>query len=315
MSDPNLSFSDFDKLRRSKGLIFRGEEDWYSKIDRFKDLQPYSQLFGSKEVIFFTKPDLHLFENYNPSYLNKEIQNVAFFKEALRRYPGLLQQLQLSMNGNKTPFIPLLQNAVKSSLEMPSSTSDIVETSSTVFGTNIAYKHKAPAGEEGFDFSLEFEDSKYLEVYTLLKIMDEYAKKKNLITPPNDSYTVNKILHDQFSIYKFILDEDFETIIYYAKYYGVFSKSLPREVFGNLNSDGGISYSVDFHASFVDDWDPQILVDFNDLTSKYFVGYDNIPLYDNELCAINGDWANIAYVEYYPNPDNIKIPLYKLKWR
>ena len=57
---------------------------------------------------------------------------------------------------------------------------------------------------------------------------------------------MNKIIHDQFSIYKFIVDEDMETIIYWGKYYGVYPTSLPRDAFSNSNFQDGLTFSINF---------------------------------------------------------------------
>jgi hypothetical protein len=72
-----------------------------------------------------------------------------------------------------------------------------------------------------------------------------------------------------------------ETIVFFAKYYGVKSMNLPRDVFNNTNFDNGLSYSIDFDAAFVEDSNPQILYDFNALAYPYFSTFsEDIPVFN-----------------------------------
>ena len=198
---------------------------------------------------------------------------------------------------------------------MPDDTCDIIETNSTVYGTTIQYQQATLESEQKFDFSLEFLDTDRLEVYRLLKIWDEYENSKDQISPPNINYTLNKILHDQIAIYKFIVADDGETIIYYAKLYGVFPKNLPRSTFGSLDKNGGLSYNVNFNANFVEDINPLILVDFNNLVQRFIKSSSDVPIYDTSHACINGSWVDMPHVVFQPNPEFGNIGLYKLKWR
>ena len=111
------------------------------------------------------------------------------------------------------------------------------------------------------------------------KAYEEYETLKHHgVIKPSDYYITRKILHDQFSIYKFIVSDDMETIVYYGKMYGVIPKSLPRDVFSSPTFDSGLSYSIDFKAAFYEDMKPDILADFNKLSG---------PLYNSQAYQIN----------------------------
>ena len=143
---------------------------------------------------------------------------------------------------------------------------------------------------------MEFEDTKYLEIYNLVKAYEEYERLKHLglVTPPNidnapsvngrcfSYYIRNKVLHDQFSIYKFIVEDDGETIIYYAKLWGVFFKNVPRDTFSDMKEDGGLTYAIEFEAAFVDDMNPTIITDFNQLVYDYVANTEDLPIYNIE---------------------------------
>ena len=99
------------------------------------------------------------------------------------------------------------------------------------------------------------------------------------------NYVFNKILHDQFGIYKFIVAEDMETIVHYSYFCGCFFSSLPRDSFNDANFDEGIKYGVDIKCAFMEDMNPMILNDFNNLISNFnskFTEDDMVSVYDFE---------------------------------
>lgn len=323
----------------ANGIYNRTDIQWYTKFSRLGIKDPYNAPTGSKEYLFFTKPDLHLVTP-NTAILNPELANQPYFKELVLRYPGVISQLQSSYGYGaniKNPFMTILSNSVQNTLELPAIESDVIETSETIYGTSYNYRGWGHKSDEKLSFSLEFEDTKYLEIYNLVKAYEEYERLKHMgmVTPPNiddvpanadgvcmSYYIRNKILHDQFSIYKFIVDDDGETIIYYAKLWGVFFKNVPRDTFSEMKTEGGLTYAVEFEAAFVDDMNPMILTDFNSLVyDSYYNITEDLPFYNVEKRMIDGSWATIPMIA---KVDTNKVPwngpkdmrhTYKLKWR
>lgn len=315
MAKPTIKQTDFTDLLKASSYYTRSQIELYTKFSRFGYYNPYTPLVRTREYIFFTKPDLHLFNQGNTTELNSEIASEPFFIDALDRYKEVMKQLQISNKENKIPFIPLLSNTVRSRLELPGISSMEVEGPSNIYGDDIPYRWSSEQSDNNHEFSLEFEDSKYLEVYMFFKIYDEYQRKKSrgAITPPDRNYIYNKILHDQFSAYKIIVGEDGETIIFYAKLWGVYPKKVPREAFSDLADEEKLKFSVDFNATFVEDMNPVILSEFNILTNKD-AGGTVLPIYNTSKKMIDGSWASLPYIiKDSKNLDN-KI-VYKLKWR
>lgn len=343
------NLSDMNEILWANGIYNRQDIKWYSKFRRIGSMDPYNAPTGSKEYLFFTKPDLHIMNPYapklnlnpelNPMELNPELSNQPYFIELKERYPDVIAQLQLNNKiGDSGPFMALLSNSVKNTLELPTITSTVVDTPQTIYGTSYNYRGWGFSSDEKIEFSLEFEDTKYLEVYNLIKAYEEYERLKHLglVSPPNITgeptvngrcfsyYIKNKILHDQFSIYKFIVEDDGETIMYYAKLWGVFFKSVPRDAFSDMKADGGLTYAVDFEAAFVEDMNPSILTDFNRLVEPYYNITSELPYYNIEKQMINGQWATMPAIskvkigdlkkDAWNGPSNMKH-IYKLKWR
>lgn len=333
--------NDFGTIFWSNSIYNRKDIEWYTKFNRFGCLDPFNAVSNSKEYLFFTKPDLHICEPGTMT-LNPELANQEYFVELINRYPDVIRQLQRSITyggENHHPFANLLSNSVKNTLDLPEISSDDVDTAATIFGTSITYRGTGWTSDENFDFSLEFEDTRYLEVYHFFKAWEEYERLKavGIVSPPNinnapvddnglsfNSYLENKELHDQIGVYKIVTDEDYETILYYS-YMVVYPKSVPREAFSELQLGNGLRYTVNFHGQFVMDTNPRILVQFNKLiqeTSGILKSGAYIDSYDTKRGAVDGRWALAPWVvrssksntEQWLGPNSMKYD-YKLKWR
>lgn len=56
-----FSESDINNILKSNLVYNRQDLQWYSAFNRFGFLDPYNNLSQSKEYLFFTKPDCHIF--------------------------------------------------------------------------------------------------------------------------------------------------------------------------------------------------------------------------------------------------------------
>lgn len=323
-TNKRLNDDDITRFIQSQGLYSRSDNDVYEKFNRFGVLDPYNQVGTTREYIFITKPDLHIFQDKDPHVINEELSGIPFFKEALIRYPNVLRQLQMSYSGNPSPFINIITNSVKSPMDLSAINADTNDTGATYQGFAMKYREDSFESDFNHSFSLEINDTKFLECYMLFKVWDMYEriKKDGDVTPPDENYIIKRILHDQCAVYKFIVDEDGESIIYYAKGWGVFPKNVPRDVFGNLGENSVLTMSIDFNCTLLRDMDPMILDDFNRLVKqpKWTSGTRVIPIYSNKLDTVHPKMCKIPYVDTYYVQNNIipdfgPGPRYKLKWR
>ena len=256
---------------------------------------PYHQaaISNVREYLFFTKPDLNILKD--DTTLSDAFNYDDFWIHMYKHYRRVIADLSLASETrrqdvieDKNLFIPMLTNFVASNLDLPGVSAETTETSSNIYGTNIQYRKTSLKSDENYDFSLDFIDIPTLDLYHFFKMWDQYTTYKDLgMVGPRDYenpkqseypgylntgyYRQNKVLHDQISIYKFIVNgDDMETILYYAKLTGCFPKSVPREVFGNFKGEGPLMYSIDWHAQFVEDMKPAILKEFNAICRAYF---------------------------------------------
>lgn len=348
-----------NSIYRSNNLYLPREMDLFNRRYRFGVNTAYQALTNCREYLFFTKPDMNIMYRGNDGIiqdrLTEQLKPIPYWNELVVKYPEIISSLQSSYNYNGSidnPFINLLGNMVNSTLTIPSCEADVVDNPVNTYGVGYTYRGSSEKSNNGYQFSLRFKDTKYLPVYNFFKAYDDYEILKHHGTIyPWLWYNRYRILDDQYSIYKFIVDEDCETIIYYAKLYGVYSKNVPRDVFTNTMFDNGLEYDVDFQAAFIEDMNPQILGDFNRLSYNYYKKMnfamdvwnpiydriDNRPAeaaivvlesdgsYDDTIPGIsksdtkdeNGLYENFSYDDVYIHsvknaPGNF---VYKLKWR
>lgn len=309
---------------------------YYDRLARFSVLDPYNKFTYGREYLFFTKPDCHIVEP-NTMTLNPVLAGDPFFIDLLNRFPAVINQLQSSAGSTsyteyaaKSPFMNLLCNSKTSTLELPGMSAGTMDGPTNMWGGTNTYRKDAWVSDENIEFSIEFEDTKNLDIYNLLKAYEMYHRYKmaGYIYPPNlagaktnsdgvyyDTYTAKKELHDVFGIYKIIVDDDYTTILYAAYVYGAYFVNVPRDAFNSVNGVvEGMKYTIDFKAFGVSD-DPTILAQFNTLVANK---YKNDPASGElnivDFIAQNGIAANSVpekFTEYNPrlNTTWAKYPL------
>ena len=279
-----------DDFMNSVGLYSKKDIDEarFTRYSRFgRLLDPQGKLNDCREYLFFTKPDLHITKTgdeaiykisggkssdiiqYGDLVLNPQLGGSPYFRSLLWSHPEVVKQLQreATANTNKDPFCRLLSSSVNSYLDIPGSEASTMDNPSTMLGATYDYLNNSENSDENPTFSLDFLDNKHLDVYHFFRAYSEYhiLRKSGLVTPPSMKYYWYKRLHNVMGIYKFIVAEDMETIVYWAYYWGVYPTSVPRESFSDPLFADGVSLSVSFKAAFVEDMNPLILQQFNEL--------------------------------------------------
>lgn len=306
-----------DGLPLSNAADFRTKA--FTKFSKFGYLDPYGRMPGfTKEVLFFTKPDLHIVNENNKDKLISGLADAPFFMDLLDKYPNVIKELEYNYPGTKSPFMHILHNRVRDTLDLPDISSNDIDISANMYGNDYSYRGSSEPSDDQFTFNLEFEDNKYLDVYMLFRAYEEYERYKKLgLVAPLHRYISRKVLHDQISIYKFTLSDDYTTILHYAKLWGCYPTGLPRSVFGSTDfSSSGLTLSIPWKCAFVEDMNPLIITDFNEAMSDY-ADADKIDLVLDNGRINKTDWADGAYIverRVLPSDENSRY-VYKLEWR
>ena len=313
------------KQFRAAGIYDIKDMRYHDTFYRFRRIDPYFMVEGGFEYLFFTKPDLSLIdegENLTVTATNdtdiygrgsNKMKGGANYVPYLRRlwedgYKRTFADLCASYHGvygDSCPFVRILSNRKTSNMDIPDIVTNELETAQNMYGTRIFYPTSSMKSDEDVEFSIEFEDTQYLEIYHFFKAYDVYRQMKWLgLMSPKQHYIDNKILHDHMSIYKFIVDTDGETLLHWSKATGVYPKSISRSSFSELQDKGGLKITVTFKLSgWFEDMEPAILVDFNQLAGMYGYGgkgdHEHQALWDPEIQAITGEPVNYFYIDSY----------------
>lgn len=315
----NVLTSDAKTAVKRNGLYQAStiNSNMYTKYSKFGYNDPYNRMPNTKEVLFFTKPDLHIMTGTN-DILQSELTNIEFFNNLKTYYPEVIDSLQVS---HCSGTIALLHNRVKDTLDLPDLNSVDIDIATNMHGNNYDYRGSSESSDDGYTFSLEFEDNRHLDVYMLFKAYDEYERLKRLgRVSPDQKYTENKVLHDQIAIYKFTLLDDMMTIAHYAKLWGCYPTSVPRSVFGNGDfGSAGLSLSVQWKSAFVEDMNPLILYEFNQLMKEHIDAVDGgskklLSTYDSNSNRINRTWANGCFVQMESPTTTSTTQVPRLRW-
>ena len=201
--------------------------------------------------------------------LNPQLYMNNYFDYFLQHNTRVAYELQYSLDRTQ-PFSHLLSASVNDTLSLDSSTSKTMEISTTLFGNSYHYLQDSEASDNQLSFNLEFVDNKNLDTYHFFKAYNEYhiARKAGLVTPPTLNYYRYKRLHNTMGIYKFVVGEDMETLLYWAYLWGVIPTSCPRDAFSNPQFSDGLTFSISFEAAFIDDMKISILEQFNSLMEQ-----------------------------------------------
>ena len=80
-----------------------------------------------------------------------------------------------------------------------------------------------------------------------------------------------------------------------------------------MDKSGGLTFSIQFNGGPVEDGDPNILADFNELTANYITG-KAANIYDKDYRGINGDWVGVPYIVQSATSGVNARSVFKLKW-
>lgn len=315
-----FTLSNSDQLLASNGIYPFTNQNWYNRINRFSWVDVYDNDDILREYLFFTKPNLYIYGDggsqisYSNAWsdsLQDTLKTIPYFVHEADRHKDALCQLQYNVTDRvkqcKTPFMYLLTNAVQSKLDLPTITPTDSDSTENEMGISLKYRGHSLKSDAGHDFSLTFLDTADLEVYTLVKAYDEYIRLLKVgDISYRDSDVINHIIPEMFSIYKFLIRSDGETIAYWAKLTGCYFADVPRSDMSDPNNEGGFKFAVNFHASFVEDMNPLILSEFYSLT-KDLAGQTSInkepsgiaPTYNMDLGRVDNRWCSTPCIVRY----------------
>lgn len=314
MSGSSSYFPSFVESSLQQGNILTQsqlEKTRFRRFSRTKILDPWNQLGYLTEYDFFTKPDLHIFANSSLE-INPVLDNSEFFAEAIATNEESLKALQQTYVTPGNSWNYLLSNYVANSIDMPAISSETTLGNQNLYGINTFYQDSSRSQSYNFDFTVEFTDTAFLDVFYFFKAYQEY---KNLqydidILPVKAAYIGNMNRYKSFSVYKLLVD-DVGRIIYYGKHIGCEPLNCPSDTIDSLDGTSTPRFSIAFKAFHSVELYPWILTEINLLSRRAGFNGDVIPTYNNADNAASKEWGAVPII-VSSTYKNRKVHL--LKW-
>lgn len=275
--------------------------------NRFKVATPNDMLSRGYAHVFFVRPDCNIL-NSKCTALNSQFENKPNFQYAWESSQNIVKQLV----GNSTTshdFALYLSNKA-ASFSLSDEYINYDTYGKTVTGYKVAYgRHNIESKSSG-DFSVTFQDDRFLHIYQLNKLWVDYISMvyRGEVTPKTE-YVRDKILDYASSVYYIVTAEDGETIIFWSKYYGVFPTTIPSTQFawgyGTPITTDQTKFDIKYAYSFKEDYNPLSLVEFN-FNSNIESNASYVPTYDPKLGHVGTTWVGKPYIELstnYTEPD------------
>lgn len=262
-------------------------------LNRFKIRFPDFELENTFGYVFFTRPDLNLFEDGSgaiaPQILGRYefVDNLAFD----------LELFKFLKNGKGGSFINILSNYAEN-FDLSDEVLKVREESQTATDWKIMYGGRQNESLAANTLTINYRDDRNLSIYKLNYIWHEYIHLISLgALSPTAFYRYNKILDYASSVYFILTAEDGETVLFYSKYIGVFPLNKPSSALSwSKGSHKSPSYSIQYQYSFKKDMDPSIIKDFNNVAG-YTNGMKHTPTYDKTYSTMARTMASNAFIE------------------
>lgn len=258
--------SNMDELREHYNFDIQTYSALFNKLtssyNRFKLANPNDVLTRGFPHVFFTRPDCNFFDSSNKTKLRNRAASDPNVSYAHAHKPELLNMLS---QVSDTDWNWLLSNKATSFQTSDESIGN--DTYGTTYHKNsIAYGKSNRESKAAGSFSIDFADTKDLDILHLTKLWTDYIDKVyHGVWKPKRKYIWGKILDYACSCYYIITAEDGETIIFWSKYYGVFPVNIPSSSY-SWNAGSPIfqqNLNITFQYSFKEDFNPAAMVEFN----------------------------------------------------
>lgn len=278
------------------------QQNLIERFDRFKLAKPDIQLGKAFQHVFFTRPDLNIYETLteNVQKLIPAMESDSVFYYLSKNSPRLLQSLTKDFDRSHE-FNPFLSNYAQS-FELSDEVIKTTEYGETFTGWKVQYGKNNIESKTANSFSISYTDDRNFHVYKIHKAWVDYISKafRGQINV-KDKYRRQFELDYACSVYYIVCSEDGETIIFWSKYTGVFPTNTPAA--SSSFSKGNLlkfpEFSINYVYAWKDDFNPVTLAEFNKLSSselKY------VKTYEKSLLSTGKSMAGAPFIETKISP-------------
>lgn len=294
------------------------KQDMTERFNRFKIAYPEFELSKTFAHVFFTRPDLNLYESQGGGHYSLFKDGDGSYdlsKEPLYYYLDQSnKKLLLSLTryfDTKHDFNPFLSNKAKS-FELSDEYIKTQEYGETFTGWKVIYGRNNIESKTAGTFNISYVDDDSFNVYKIHKAWVDYISRvyRGQFKASKENRR-GRILDYACSVYYFLCAEDGETILFWSKYYGVFPTTIPSSASswssGNLLSSP--EYNITYAYAWKSDFDPITLAEFNKNSNG---NYKYLKTYDPTNLAVGKTFAGAPFIESKKYADGYK---FKLRFR
>ncbi len=276
-----------------------------NKFNRYKIAFPDIQLTKSFAHVFFTRPDLNIYNSGGSGYftLTSAVSNDPVYYYLDKNNPDLLKSLTKKFS-SKHDLNPFLSNMARS-FQLRDEELETDDTMESLTGHKIKYGMSNIKSKTANEFTIRYIDDNEYKVYKIHKAWIDYISKvyRGELAPKSD-YVKYRILDYACSVYYFLCAEDGETILFWSKYTGVFPLNIPSAAsswtYGDLLKmpDLDITYAY----GWKEDFNPVTLAEFN-MNSGKLSDKKYAVNYEPELTSTGKTFVNAPFVETRKGPN------------
>lgn len=307
----NYTGLDFSLFYKRENLDTNGiaqtllkNENYYN---RFKLAMPDDSLSKGFVHIFFTRPDLNFASDANGSF-HAKIKNDPFMNYQISTKKGVIDNLYLH-NGQNHYFNLFLSNKARS-FSLTDENLDTIDYGKTYHNNSITLGKNTIKSLANGTFEINYHDNRDLDILALHKAWIKYISNVTIGKwNPKTKYIYRKIIDYACSIYVIVTAEDFETVIYWSKYYGVFPINVPYSALSWTSGDvlTKPEYSITYAYSWKEDFDPLNLTEMNlcAFRNKTPKSTHYVPSYNCDIGHSGATWVGAPFIELVKYPDKI----------
>lgn len=211
-----------------------------------------------------------------------------------------------------SPFIPILSNCFLG-LDGKDAAAKTTEIGETFYGYKQTISGPMIDSITGDVVTVKYNELKYLPIVKLHKLWMEYRENvgRGLFIPYED-VRANFEIDFASTLYYFVLDVDFQTILYYSRYVGIVPISNPYSALTSNYTDSNAreipDIAIDYVYSYKQDLNPEILVDFNRISTCQYSKLDGASNLGQEITIpfANSYKYDYSEIKAFNNPVIVK---------
>lgn len=290
-----ISKSILDTMRRNLNVYNNSDYyDLFKKFNRLKTPVVDYPMTKSIPYVFFTRPGIRLYDDNGVLLPAHE----GTYFQWMNKNHNLAAKSLTNHFSSSHKFNPFLSNAVES-FELSDEIIKTVEHGETYTGWRNVYARNTNESNTASQVNISYTEDKKMTIYNMHKLWLDYMSQmqRGYLIPAN-AYLHKKIIDYACSIYYILCAQDGESILYWAKYTGVFPLNTPSSAFSwtKGTSPSVPKITVNYSYAIKEEMNPIILTEFNYL-SRNDPANEYRPIYDDVLNMVTNGMTGMPYVE------------------